>query len=181
VVTHSAGEGDLVNEGDDIVTLAVAGSVVFIAQVVQSDLPRVRPGQAATIDLAARARPLRGVVHAVLPAASSENLSASVSLDFPGGDAPMEIGLFGTARIVVGVRRDAIVVPAAALLRDDVYGTSRVALVGQDGTAHWVSVTPGLAADGRVEIAAPRLAVDGRVIVSGQVGLPEGARVRVEP
>jgi multidrug efflux pump subunit AcrA (membrane-fusion protein) len=121
------------------------------------------------------------VVHAVLPAASSENLSAPVSLDFTGGDAPVEVGLFGTARIVVGVRRDAVVVPAAALLRDDVYGTSRVALVGEDSIAHWVSVTPGLVADARVEIIAPRLAAHSRVIVSGQVGLPEGARVRVEP
>jgi multidrug efflux pump subunit AcrA (membrane-fusion protein) len=181
VVTHAAGEGDLVSEGDDIVTLAVAGSVVFVAQVVQSDLPRVRPGQVARIELAARAHLLSGVVHAVLPAASSENLSAPVSLDFTGGDAPIEVGLFGTARIVVGVRRGAIVVPAAALLRDDVYGTSRVALVGTDGIAHWVSVTPGLVADARVEITAPRLTVPGRVIVSGQVGLPDGARVRVEP
>jgi multidrug efflux pump subunit AcrA (membrane-fusion protein) len=181
VVTHAAGEGDLVSEGDSIVTIAVAGSVVFVAQVVQSDLPRVRPGQVAVIELAARARPLRGVVHAILPAASSDNLSAPVSLDFTGGDAPVEVGLFGTARIVVGVRRNAVVVPAAALLRDDVYGTSRVALVGEDGTARWVAVTPGLAADGRVEIIAPRLAVHSRVIVSGQVGLPDSARVRVEP
>jgi multidrug efflux pump subunit AcrA (membrane-fusion protein) len=181
VVAHTAGEGDLLNEGDDIVTLAVAGSVVFVVQVVQSDLPRVRPGQVAAIELAARAQALRGVVHAVLPAASSENLSASVSLDFTGGGAPTEVGLFGTARIVVGMRRDAVVVPAAALLRDDVYGTSRVALVGEDGIAHWIPVTPGLEAGARVEIAAPRLAVHSRVIVSGQVGLPEGARVRVEP
>lgn len=181
VVTHAAGEGDLVSEGDDIVALAVAGSVVFVAQIVQSDLPRVRPGQLATIELAARAHLLRGAVHALLPAASSENLSAPVSLDFTGGDAPVEVGLFGTARIVVGIRRDVVVVPAAALLRDDVYGTSRVALVGEDGIAHWVAVTPGLVAGARVEIAAPRLAIPGRVIVSGQVGLPEGARVRVEP
>lgn len=181
VVTHVAGEGDLVNEGDEIVTIAVAGSVVFVAQVVQSDLPRVRPGQVATIELAARALPLRGVVHAILPAASSENLSASVSLDFTGGDPPVEVGLFGIARIVVGVRRNALVVPAAALLRDDVYGTSRVAVVGEDGTAHWAQVTPGLVADGHVEIIAPRLAVHSRVVVSGQVGLPDGARVRVEP
>ena len=181
VVTHAAGEGDLVSEGDSIVTIAVAGSVVFVAQIVQSDLPRVRPGQAATIALAARAQPLRGVVHAILPAASSENLSASVSLDFTGGNAPVEVGLFGTARIAVGVRPNAIAVPAAALLRDDVYGTSRVALAGEDGIAHWVEVTPGLAADGRFEITAPRLAVHSRVIVSGQVGLPEGAHVRIEP
>jgi RND family efflux transporter MFP subunit len=181
VITHAAGEGDLVNEGDDIVTIAVAGSVAFVAQVVQSDLPRVRAGQAATIELAARAQPLRGVVHAILTAASSENLSASVRIDFTGGDAPVEVGLFGTARIAVGVRPHVIVVPAAALLRDDVYGTSRVAVVGEDGTAHWVEVTPGLEADGRVEITAPPLAVHSRVVVSGQVGLPDSAHVRVEP
>jgi multidrug efflux pump subunit AcrA (membrane-fusion protein) len=181
VIAHAAGEGDLVNEGDDIVTIAVAGSLAFVAQVVQSDLPRVRSGQAATIELAARTEPLRGVVHAVLTAASSENLSASVRLDFIGGDAPVEVGLFGTAHIAVGVRPHAIVVPAAALLRDDVYGTSRVAVVGEDGRAQWVEVTPGLTVDSLVEITAPPLAVKARVIVSGQVGLPDSAHVRVEP
>ena len=187
VLSHAANEGDLVNEGDDIVTVAVAGSVVFVAQIVQSDLARVRPGQTATVELAARPGPVRGVVHAILPAASSENLSAPVRIDVAALPGPVALGLFGTARITVGKRTGALVVPAAAVLRDDVYGTSRVAVVLPDGTARWVQVTTGIREGDAVEITAPprspqpALAVGTPVIVAGQVGLPDGARVQAQP
>ena len=182
VVSHAADAGDLVTEGDDILVMAPAGAVAFIAQVVQTDLPRVQAGQRVAVDLAARAEPLAGTVHGILPAASAENLSAPVRIDLVAGGA-VGTGLFGTARITVGERRQVPVVPAAALLQDDVYGTTQVAIVGPapDRRAHWVRVTPGVRDAGLVEILAPPLPPGTTVIVSGQVGLPEGAPVRAEP
>ena len=184
VVSHAANAGDLVTEGDDILVIAPAGAVAFIADVVQSDLPRVRPGQRVAVDLAARAAPLAGTVHGILPAASAENLSAPVRIDFvPSSGGAIGIGLFGTASIMVGERRQVPVVPEAALLRDDVYGTTQVAVVGPppDRRAHWVKVTPGARGGGLVEILSPALPPGTAVIVSGQVGLPEGAPVRMQP
>jgi len=183
VVSHVANAGDLVNDGDDILIIAPAGAVAFIAQVVQSELPRIRPGQSVAVDLAAHATPLVGRVHGVLPAASEENLSAPVRIDFVAGGGAIGTGLFGTARITVGERRQVPVVPEAALLQDDVYGTTQVAVVGPppDRRAHWVRVTPGVRDAGLVEIVTPPLSPGTLVIVSGQVGLPEGAPVRVQP
>jgi multidrug efflux pump subunit AcrA (membrane-fusion protein) len=184
VVSHAANAGDLVTEGDDILVIAPAGAVAFIADVVQTDLPRVQPGQRVAVDLAARAAPLAGTVHGILPAASAENLSAPVRIDFaPSSGAAIGIGLFGTANIVVGERRQVPVVPEAALLRDDVYGTTQVAVVGPppERLAHWVKVTLGARGEGLVEILSPTLPPGTAVIVSGQVGLPEGAPVRVQP
>jgi RND family efflux transporter MFP subunit len=181
VVSHAANAGDLVNEGDDIVVLAPAGAVAFIAQVVQNDLPQVHPGQRAAVDLAARTGPLAGIVHGVLPAASSENLSAPVRIDFTRASGEFGLGLFGTARITVGQRRDVPVVPETAVLRDDVYGTSRLAVVTPDHRAHWVAVTTGVHDSGMVEIVTPVLTPSTAVIVTGQVGLPEGTPVRAQP
>jgi len=183
VVSHAANAGDLVTEGDDLLVIAPAGAVAFIAEVVQTDLPRVRPGQRVAVDLAARAAPVAGTVHGVLPAASAENLSAPVRIDLVAGGGAIGTGLFGTARIMVGARQEVPVVPEAALLQDDVYGTTQVAVVGPppDRRAHWVRVTPGVREVGLVEIVAPALSPGTLVIVSGQVGLPEGARVRVQP
>ncbi len=183
VVSHTANAGDLVNDGDDILVIAPAGAVSFIAQLVQSDLPQIRPGQSVSVDLAAHATPLAGRVHGVLPAASTENLSAPVRIDFVAGSGAIGTGLFGTARITVGERRQVPVVPEAALLQDDVYGTTQIAVVGPppDRRAHWVRVTPGVRDAGLVEIVSPPLSAGTLVIVSGQVGLPEGAPVRVQP
>jgi multidrug efflux pump subunit AcrA (membrane-fusion protein) len=81
----------------------------------------------------------------------------------------------------VAEHADAVTVPDAAVLRDDVTGSARVAVVGADGKAHWIAVTPGLSQGGKTEIAAPLLAPGTRVITSGQVGLPEGTPVAVSP
>jgi len=181
VVSHGANAGDLVNEGDDILTIAPAGSIAFIAQVAQSDLAPVRPGQRATVTLAARPAPLAGVVHAILPAGSAENLSAPVRIDFADPGMGVALGLFGTAAITVGERRDVPVVPEACVLRDDVYGTASIVVVTPENRAHWVVVTTGPRAGGLVEIVTPALASGTQVIVSGQVGLPEGALVNSRP
>ena len=180
VVAHGADEGALVTTHEDIVSLAAADSIVFVGEVVQNDLPRIRPGQHALIQLSAQKEAIDGVVHVVLPAASAKDLNSPVRIDFAPQKAPTAIGLFGTAQIVVAEHANARVVPEAALLRDDVSGVSRVATVGSEGKAHWLTVTPGIQQNGRVEIVAPTLADGTRVIVAGQVGLPEGTAVRPE-
>lgn len=180
VLGHAANQGDLVNEGDEIVTIAAAGSIVFVADITQDALPRIHRGQPATVALAAQPAPARGTVHAVLPSASSDRLTAPVRIDLAAELRPVAVGLFGTARIVVGEARDVLVVPAAAVLRDDISGSSRVALVTGEGRVRWVAVTPGVGAAGLVQIESP-LALGDRVITGGQVGLPDGAPVRVVP
>lgn len=177
VVSHEADEGDFVSEGDPLVTLVRRGSVVFVASVGQTDLARVRPGQRVRVELPARGGAVDGRVHGLLPPASSRAFSAPVRIDLAAG-AGLAPGLFGTARVVVGVRRGAASVPEDAVLTNDITGTRRVALVDEEGRAHWVDVRTGVREGGWVQIVSPVLSPGRVVIVSGQVGLPEGARVR---
>lgn len=179
VVGHGADEGALVAEGQDIVSLAASDSFVFIARVVQSDLARIRPGQRCVVQLTSRPAPFRGLVHGVLPSAEATDLTAPVRIDLQTL-LPDSLGLFGTASITVDEKRDATAVPQAAVLRDDVYGTQRMALV-QAGHAHWADVKTGISQGGFVEITSPSLAPGTTVITDGQVGLPEGAPVQVSP
>ena len=182
VLSHAAEVGDYLDEGEVLLTIAEAGTVYFAAQVSQGDLAGVAPGEHATIDLpAVGAEPVGAVVHGVLPSASSENLTAPVRLDFSPARSNLAVGLFGTVSIITGRRTNAVVVPPAAVLRDDVSGTSRVALVDSTGTAHWVVVQTGVQEGSHVEILSPALEPGGLVIVDGQVGLPDGARVRIQP
>jgi multidrug efflux pump subunit AcrA (membrane-fusion protein) len=104
-----------------------------------------------------------------------------VRLDFRPPRPTIAVGLFGTVSIVAGQHRDAVVVPQAAVLRDDVSGVSRIAVVDSTDTAHWVVVTTGIQKEGRVEILSPVLTPGRLVIVDGQVGLPDNSRVRIQP
>jgi multidrug efflux pump subunit AcrA (membrane-fusion protein) len=179
VVSHGADEGSLVSEAQDLIALAVSSTFFFRAELVQTELPRIRAGEGATVRLASVLEPLRGVVHGILPAASPTDLSAPVRIDFVGG-SPERLGLFGTVTINVGEHAGVLVVPTASLLRDDVSGIQRLALVKSGGRAHWEVVTTGVESGGRTEVSGPTLAPGQAVIVAGQVGLPEGARVEVE-
>jgi multidrug efflux pump subunit AcrA (membrane-fusion protein) len=179
VLSHAANAGDRVTEGEDILTVSAADSLVFQADLAQADLASIKPGRRTVVEIAGRPTALTGRVHGFLGAANATDLTLPVRIDLTPLPTQLAVGLFGTARITVAEHRNVPTLPAAAVLRDDVTGVSRVATVGAQGRAHWVEVKPGLVDAGKVEILGPDLG-QARVIVSGQVGLPEGAPVVVQ-
>lgn len=181
VVSHQAGPGVLVAQDQDVLTIAATGAIAFVARIDQSALSRVRPGQAATIEIPAMRASVPGRVHSLLPLANAAEYSAPVRIDFTSAARPEAPGLFGTASIVVAEVPDAQVVPAAAALRDDVSGVTRVAVVAPGDVAHWIDVKTGVAEGGAVQIVSPALLPGARVITSGLVGLPEGTHLQVQP
>jgi RND family efflux transporter MFP subunit len=180
VLAHAAAAGDRLAEDQEILTLADAAALVFVADVPQSALAQIRPGQAASVSVAGQAHPASGVVHDVLPQANAADFTAPVRIDFAAGAAPPGIGLFGSAHIVVERKANAVVVPDAAILRDDVSGKSRIALV-QDGHARWRDAVTGIRGTAGTELLEPPLRPGDLVVVAGQVGLPDGAAVSVSP
>ena len=180
VVSHGAVQGDRVDDNQELLTIAEADSVAFLVDVPQSDLVRIRPGQTVAVEIAGQTGPVSGIVHDVLPAANAADFTAPVRVDLPALRGSASLGLFGTARITVAEHRNAAVVPEAAVLRDDVTGAARLAVVDA-GRARWIDVKTGLRSDGGIEIAAPPLEAGRTVVVSGQVGLAEGAPVAAAP
>jgi len=178
VAAHAASAGDRLAEDQEILTIDDAGSLAFVADLPQGDLPRLRAGQRATIEIPGLP-PIPALVHATLPSANAADFTGSVRLDLPASSQRLPLGIFGTARVTVDEHRDATVVPDAAVLRDDVTGTARVAVVRQNHV-HWIEVRPGVRQNGRTEVVSPSLSRDEPVIVSGLVGLPEGKPVAVQ-
>jgi multidrug efflux pump subunit AcrA (membrane-fusion protein) len=180
VLQHSASPGDRLAEGDDVLQLAANHSSIFIANVAQSDAVHVRAGQPVAIRLAASATTIHGRVHGVLPAASSTAFTVPVRIDIAEAMPVPSVGLFGTATITVGRQVGVLVVPAAAVLTDDITGVSRVAAV-HGSRANWILVTKGVEDEGKIAVSGRGLAVGDTVIVQGQVGLPDRTRVQGRP
>lgn len=178
VASHQAAQGDILAAHQGILSVVDDGTLVLVADVPQSALPRVRPGQPVDVALTARSTALRGTVRAILPAGAALTAPIQVAIRHP--PSPLDPGLFGFARVVVGAHAGALAVPAAAVLRDDVTGVSHVTTV-EDGVAHRIEVRTGTRDRGLVEILSPALRPGTTVIVQGQVGLPDGARVRAGP
>jgi multidrug efflux pump subunit AcrA (membrane-fusion protein) len=180
VLSHAATGGERVAEDQEIITIADASTIVFLADVPQSDLAKIRPGQPAQVEIGGRPAPLSGTVHSTLPGANPADFTGVVRIDLPRATGQVAIGLFGNARVTVASRPAALVVPDAAVVRDDVSGVTRVAAV-VNGRAHWLTVTPGLKQNGMTEISGPDVAEGTAVIESGMVGLPEGKSVSAQP
>lgn len=176
VVTAPAAADDRVAQDAELLGVAAAGSMVFVADLAQSELARVQTGDEARVDLAGLPRPLAGKVHGTLASANPGAMTVPLRIDLAAPGAVAAVGMFGTTTITVARRRQVPVVPKAAVLTDDVSGVKRLARI-EDGKAHWVDVATGLEREGQVEITKPRLSPGTLVIVGGQVGLPEGAPV----
>ena len=157
VVSHGASEGDLATDQQPILSIAAIDSIVFVASIAQTDLGKVRPGESVTMNLASQTAALQGRVHGILPTASPGDLRAPVRIDFVPAQASLQLGLFGTVRIIVEERPEAVVVPTSAILRDDVHGTTRVAFVDASDHAHWRDVMPGVVQGDETQLVAPAL------------------------
>jgi RND family efflux transporter MFP subunit len=180
VIDRTAAAGDRVAEDQELLSIASLDSLVFVADLAQSDLAQVHSGQPVSVQLTGRGEPLRGVVHGLLANANAVNSTAPIRIDFTAPPASLAVGMFGTASITVAHRTRVPVVPKSAVLTDDVSGVRRLAEV-IDGKAHWIEVQTGLSDSERIEITSPVLAAGTKVIVGGQVGLPEGTPVVVGP
>lgn len=178
VLSHAAAAGDRVAEDQELFTIADSSTVVFLVDVGQVDLPRIRPGQPASVELGGGQNPIAGRVHSILPGANAVDFTGPVRIDLPPSSGRLPMGLFGTARITTGERPNSLVVPDAAVLKDDVTGISRVAAI-VDRRLHWIEVQTGLKQDGVTEIRNGNLPDGSAVAITGMVGLPEGKTVSI--
>ena len=82
-------------------------------------------------------------------------------------------------QIVTERRENVLLVPRSALLADPDTGKSSVVTVGSDNAAHVVPVQAGLSVGGQVEILSG-VTEGQQVVISGQYGLADGAKVQVQ-
>jgi RND family efflux transporter MFP subunit len=178
VTRRSVEPGALVDDGAELLALVPHGGRVFEAHVPASKAGRVRAGQAAEIyDVGGAVR--AATVKRVLPAVDSTDQASLVWLAPERVDPEIALDRFQSARILTGSPRRAPAVPDSALVEDDVTGERRIAIVGKDGRAQWIPVRLGADEGGWAEVISPGLADSTRVVVRGQRGLPEHARLTI--
>jgi len=181
VLSVDAAAGEQVVEGDPVLSVVDPRGIGFQALVEPALLADVAPGQAATVQLGGPTQPtLQATVRQVLPDAA-RGTAVPVLLDLTAPLDPPVVGLYGQARILVETHAQALTVPSSAVLVDDIEGSRRVARVDAESSVRWVPVETGLVEGERTEVLSGDLPLELPVIVSGQVGLPEGTPVRWTP
>jgi RND family efflux transporter MFP subunit len=168
--------GDLVDAttSDPVLRVIDPAHLQVIASVPIADVSRLRAGQAARVigpgNEAADARVVRRPAEIERGSATADvRLAYAVPTHLVAG-TPVRI------EIVTDERPEAVVVPAAAVVREG--EDTFIYVAGTDDVAHRLAVRLGLASLGKVEVQAGIAAGD-LVIVRGQDGLPDGASVTV--
>ena len=181
VLRRSVEPGTLVAESAEILAITPLNALVFEAHVPAALRPRLRPGQQAVIACSGEP-PRNATLERILPAASEADQAVLAWLvPAPGAGPRPFLDRFGTATLQLGPPRRGLAVPDSAVVEDDVTGEKRLARVSPDGRAVWVPVTLGLRAGGWTELQAPLLTEGTPVIVEGQHGLPDSAKVQSVP
>jgi macrolide-specific efflux system membrane fusion protein len=122
--------GDPVAAGTPLASVAVPSGLVVQAAIDQADVARVAAGDRVEVELDAFDDPLPGTVETVaLTPAEDGTYEATVRLD--ALPETLRAGMEGTARILVDLREDAVVVPSGAVATSGGNPTVRVLVDGE--------------------------------------------------
>lgn len=140
--------GELVKRGEIIAEIG-AGEFIARLQVTEEDINRIAPGQDAFVELnTSKNHAFRAKISKIYPAFDAQDQSFIVEARFAEPVAGLKAGTQLQANIVVGERKQTLVIPAKYLLSNDFVltesGEKKQVTTGIKN-ADWVEITGGLA------------------------------------
>jgi RND family efflux transporter MFP subunit len=174
VVKRLVAPGVLVQPGMAILKVAQIDKVRLQANVGEKDLASIRVGSRVQVTTAGASRPATvAPVTSVFPFVDQGPRTAVVEALVDNIGRRFLPGQYVMMQFVIGDRRQALTVPAPAVVR---MGGTATVWVAKDGRAEPRTVVTGLQNAERVEITEGLMG-DERVVVRGHEGLYAGARV----
>jgi multidrug efflux pump subunit AcrA (membrane-fusion protein) len=169
--------GDFVQEGQELATISSLTSMVFILDVPYDMHASVSSGKKCKITLPDK-REINAYVGARLatiePLAQTEKYILN-----PASGISVPENLVAIVHFIKDVKENALTVPKEALLTDETQSEWWVMILINDSTAVKVPVTKGIETDKRVEITEPLFSFSDRIIVTGNYGLPDTAKIEI--
>jgi RND family efflux transporter MFP subunit len=163
--------GQLMRPGDTLFWMSCCDGLRVSAEIDEEDVSLVRPGQ--NVLIRADAFPDRvfdGTVAEITPKGDPVARSFRVRVRLPA-DTPLMIGMTVDCNIIIEERRDALLVPATAIVEGKVW-------LVQDGVLVQRGVTAGVSGEQLVEVKAG-LAASDLVVSRPQAGLRPGRKARI--
>ncbi len=184
IASRNVGEGELVSENTELLTVIDLSSTVFLADVTLNDVPRVHKGMVAGVRFQSfPEKEYKAIVDALLPQSDAQSQTVQVRLRFteltPALRALLRTEMTGTARIITDIRKHVLFVPSSAVLRDDENNAYSVVTVTADSLAKIIPVIVGVTTDSTVEVQSDLLKEGMPVITKGNYSLPDSTKVAV--
>ncbi|MEZ5318495.1 MAG: efflux RND transporter periplasmic adaptor subunit [Vicinamibacterales bacterium] len=162
--------------GANTVILSVVdiSTVRLVANIVERDFKRVKPGVEARVEVDAfPGEHFTGQVSRVAPVFDPTTRTATIEIEVPNPGFRLKPGMYARVRLTVEQKPNALAVPRNAVV--DVDGQRGVFLI-EESTARFHAVTTGLSDGEYIEV------IDGlndgeRVVTTGALALRDGDRI----
>ncbi|HXD77073.1 MAG TPA: HlyD family efflux transporter periplasmic adaptor subunit [Puia sp.] len=170
--------GDYVQDGEQLAVISDRNSFVFLLNLPYELRPYVLGKKTASLVLPDGTR-LEGTIGRVMPTVDSASQTQNVVIRVNPA-APIPENLIAKVRILRTARPKAQSLPKSALLTDETESNFWVMKLMDDTTAVRVPVKKGIETADRVEVISPVFSPGDKILVTGNYGLPDTAKVKVE-
>ena len=184
VSTRNVSEGELVAENAELFTIVDLSTIDFLADVPLRDVSSVRKGAGASVSFQSIPEKLfPAIVDAVNPQSDIQSQTVKVRLRFLNSNnslrSLLRTEMIGSAQITTSIRRHALFVPKAALLRNDEDNSYSVIMITADSLAKIIPVTVGTRDEYSTEIRSDQLRAGMMIVTEGNYALTDSTRLSV--
>lgn len=169
--------GDYVQDGEQLAVLADSKSFGFILNVPYELRPYVTTGKTMQVDLPDGTH-LNGVVNRIMPNVDSASQTQSVLIKV-NSSIVIPQNLIAKVRIVKAQKTNAVSLPKQAVLTDESQTNFWVMKMMDSVTAVKVPIVKGMETTDRVEILRPQFSPQDKILLTGNYGLPDTAKVKI--
>jgi len=169
--------GDYVADGEQLAVISDESSFAFILQLPYELRSLVQIGQSIPLTLPDGEK-LEGLVASLSPMVDSLAQTQGVVLKV-NSSHPIPANLTARAHLVKSAKPNTISLPKTAVLANETQTEFWVMKLIKDTLAIKVPVTKGIETTDRVEILSPKFTAQDRIIVTGNYGLADTAKVKI--
>ena len=170
--------GDYVQDGEQLAVISDRNSFVFLLDLPYELRPYVLNKKTVELQLPDGEK-LNGTIGPVMPTVDSASQTQNVVIRVNASKSIPE-NLIAKVRVIRSARNKAISLPKTAILTDETESNFWVMKLIDSATAVKVPVKKGIETRDRVEILSPLFSPDDRILISGNYGLPDTAKVSIQ-
>jgi HlyD family secretion protein len=170
--------GEMASTATPLLTVMDISQVIAKAHIPQSDALPLHKGDAAIISLAGLEKPINGKVSLISPALDPNSTTVEVWVQAPNVNQQLRPGTTAQIAITAQTVKDALVVPAAALLNAK-GDAAQVMVVDSQNQANSRDVKIGIQSGQQAQIVSG-LKPGEMVVTEGAYGLPDKTKVKIE-
>jgi len=174
-LNHQA--GDYVADGDALAVISDRSSFVFLMQLPYELRQYVKTGQNVDLTLPG-GKKILGIVKSFMPTVDTVSQTQGVVIGV-NNNTQIPENLIAKARIIKASKNNSATLPKTAILANETQTEFWVMKLINPTTAIKVPVTEGIQSGDRVEILSPKFSKDDKIVVTGNYGLTDTAKVKI--